>query len=258
MDQGGVSFIDARAPDGMRIYAIGDVHGCDDLLVRLLEAIDTEIASDRPADWRIVTLGDYVDRGPDSRAVLELLSARKADERFIALAGNHDEGMLDFLGSAGQSQLFLEYGGAETAASYGVALDPSSTDTLERSCSALMAALPDHHLSFLTGLDGSATFGDFFFAHAGIRPGVPLGEQSRRDLTWIRGEFLRHSGLHPKYVVHGHTPVRHPEILPNRADIDTGAFATGVLTAMVFERNSKRLMQMSRDGGVHHMAAALG
>lgn len=242
---GEVSFETARTPAGMRLVAIGDVHGCHEQLARLLDAIDSEIAADRPGDFRIITLGDYVDRGPNSRAVLDLLVARSQDPRFVTLAGNHDDGLLAFLADDPGQRLFLDFGGYDTAASYRVALD---TARLDVSRAELAAAMPAAHLAFLRNLPASVAFGDFFFCHAGIRPGVSLDDQTRRDLTWIRHEFLHHNGLHPKLVVHGHTPQDEPEVLPNRVNVDTRAYATGVLTALVAEGARKWLLQTDEDG----------
>jgi serine/threonine protein phosphatase 1 len=239
----GVSLKEAAAPDGMRLYAIGDVHGRADLLRRMHERIDAEIARDRPDDWRVVHLGDYVDRGPDSRAVIEFLIARMADDaRNIALMGNHDERFAMFLRDVVEWPNFQNFGGRETAASYGVEFGIGIGSELLVGHRALARAVPASHVDFLDALPYSAAFGDFFFCHAGIRPGVPLERQSRHDLVWIREEFHRHQALHPKVVVHGHTPVPAPQLLPNRVNLDTMAYESGVLTALVVEGREKRLM----------------
>lgn len=240
----GISFSDARGPQGIVVYAIGDVHGRLDLLT----AMHARIAADairRGGDWRIVHLGDYVDRGPDSRGVLDLLASRTAaDGRVIALAGNHDTGFLDFLENPDPHGLFALYGGVETARSYGVALDLHDAAAFRLACRALDAAVPDSHKTFLGNLKRSVGFGDFFFCHAGIRPGVSLDAQDPQDLIWIRGDFHRHEELYPKVVVHGHTPVRETEILPNRVNLDTGAFASGQLTALVIDGADKQLLSV--------------
>ncbi len=236
----GVHFLDACGPDGIRLYAIGDVHGCLPQLEGLFSRIDAEIARDGVEDWRIILLGDYCDRGPDVCGVLDLILRRQAaDERVLALAGNHDDGFLQFLAEPGPDTLFFRYGGVETAHSYGVALD--SGDPRARR-DELLAALPPGHLDFLRNLPLSAEFGDFFFCHAGIRPQVPLDAQVREDLTWIRGTFLNWPELHPKVIVHGHTPVDAAEIMANRVDVDTGCYASGVLTALVVDGATKRLI----------------
>lgn len=243
-----VSIRDAATPEGTRLVAIGDIHGCLGLLDRLLEAIHAEIAADAPDDWRIITLGDHTDRGPNSRGVIDRMIERSADERHLSLRGNHDAGMVDFLTAATSHRLFVEFGGVQTAASYGVTLDTSDEERFAASRQALIDAVPSTHLDFLTNLHLSATFGDYFFCHAGIRPGVALDRQVEDDLIWIRKEFLHHDGLHPKLVVHGHTPADQPEILRNRINVDTGAYSTSVLTALVAEGTRKWLLQAGEDG----------
>lgn len=244
----GIHFRDARGPTGLRLYAIGDVHGRLDLLGAMHDAIAADIARDKPADWRIVHLGDYVDRGPDSRGVLDFLIAAGArDARHLFLSGNHEAGLLDFLADPDPNGLFMRFGGIQTARSYDVDLTAGPAD---EAAAALAAAIPAAHLAFLRGLGASAEFGDFFLCHAGIRPGVPLDRQSRRDLTWIRDKFLGHAGLHPKVVVHGHTPRSEPEILPNRINVDTRAYASGRLTALVVDGADKQILTVREDGPV--------
>jgi serine/threonine protein phosphatase 1 len=239
----GIHFLDARLPGGIRVYAIGDVHGRYDLLMQMHTLIAAEIKQDAPADWRIIHLGDYVDRGPQSRETLDFLAKATAnDERMIALMGNHDEGFLDFLANPTEARLFLDYGGFETAASYGVVLDASNRNAVFESHRQLLSAMPEKHLTFLHSLKRHAEFGDFFFCHAGVRPGTALADQDPHDLIWIRREFLTHSGLYEKVVVHGHTPQMEPEVMPNRINVDTRAFDTGCLTALVLEGDQKRFL----------------
>lgn len=236
----GVHFLDASGPDGTRLYAIGDVHGCIGQLETMLDLIDAEIERDGVEDWRIILLGDYCDRGPDVRGVIETIIARQAaDPRIIALAGNHDDGLLDFLAEPRAESLFYRYGGVATARSYGVTLNAG--DLRERR-DELLDAVPPQHLDFLRNLPLSAEFGDFFFCHAGIRPQVPLDQQVREDLTWIRDAFLDWPHLHPKVIVHGHTPVDAAELAPNRVNVDTGAVYRGTLTALVVDGTTKRLI----------------
>jgi serine/threonine protein phosphatase 1 len=242
----GIHFLDAKGPDGARLYAIGDVHGRPDLLAEMHARIRAEIIRDRPRDWRIIHLGDYVDRGPDSKGVLDLLvAAREADRRVVTLAGNHDVGFLEFLAHPSPKGLFALFGGPETARSYSVELDLTDPRRFREGSEALVRAIPPAHVALLRTLEFSCTFGDFFFCHAGIRPGVPLDEQDRMDLIWIRDTFLHWPHLHPKVVVHGHTPSPDPEIMPNRVNIDTGAYKMGRLTALVIDGAEKRLLSVS-------------
>jgi serine/threonine protein phosphatase 1 len=242
----GIHFLDARAPDGVRLYAIGDVHGRLDLLSAMHQAIADEIARDEPADWRVIHLGDYIDRGPDSRGVIDfLIAAGERDARHLFLTGNHEAGMLGFLKKPDPNGLFARYGGDATARSYGVDLEEG---TIGEAAVALTAAIPARHREFLHRLGFSVRFGDFFFCHAGIRPGVPLDRQTHRDLIWIRDEFVAWQGLHPKVIVHGHTPQPEPEIRPNRVNLDTKAFASGRLTALAIDGADKRILQVGEDG----------
>ncbi len=230
----------------MRIYAVGDVHGCYDLLTEMHRQIMGEILRDRHEDWRIIYLGDYVDRGPATRQVLEFLSGvTEMDQRVIAIAGNHDLDLLAFLADPRAEGLFANNGGEATARSYGVEIAFSPYEALVTGHAALQEAIPEEHIRFLRGLKRWATFGDLFFVHAGIRPGVPLEEQAEDDLVWIRERFRYHEALHPKLVVHGHTPQPTAEIRPNRVNLDTGAFFTGRLTGMMFEGRHKRLMEVA-------------
>lgn len=238
----GISLDEARGPDGIRIYAIGDIHGRLDLLTKMYAAIEADRAG--VPDWRIVHLGDYVDRGPQSRQVLDAIIVAARDPRVITLAGNHDIAMLDFLATPSAGGLFARYGGDATARSYGVEIDFDLPRLFEADHAALVEAVPAAHLEFLHNLRLSAEFGDFFFCHAGIQPDVPLDRQDAKDLTWIRDRFLKHEGLHPKVIVHGHTPHEHPELKPNRVNVDTGAYHYGVLTALVIDGAEKRILQV--------------
>jgi len=242
----GIDSAHARGPDGMRLYAIGDVHGRVDLLRDMHALIRRELRDEPVPDWRVVHLGDYVDRGPESCAVIELLvAAMKADARNIVLAGNHDIGFLDFLMVPQADGLFAKFGGYDTALSYGVRLDFRDMLYLMPGHAALCRAVPDSHLDFLSSLRFSASFGDYFFCHAGIRPGVALDAQDEHDLTWIRRPFLDHPGLFDKVVVHGHTPVEEPQLLPNRINVDTGAFRTGRLTAVRIDGVETRFLSVT-------------
>lgn len=241
----GIHFLDAKGPQGTRLYAIGDVHGRLDLLEKMHAAIREDLDRHAGKDWRIIHLGDYVDRGPDCRGVLDFLSEALKDERVIALAGNHDVGFLDFLAEPDGQGLFARYGGRETARSYGVEIDFGDPAGLRAGHAALSKAMPRRHRDVLGHLRFSVSFGDFLFCHAGIKPGVPLDEQKPHTLIWIRDEFLDWTGLHPKVVVHGHTPSPEPEVLANRVNVDTQAYASGVLSALVVDGREKELMQVT-------------
>jgi serine/threonine protein phosphatase 1 len=241
----GIHFLDAKGPEGVRLYAIGDVHGRLDLLEKMHAAIKEDVGRHPDKGWRIIHLGDYVDRGRDSRGVLDFLVKALKDQRMAALAGNHDVGFFDFLKRPEKDGLFALYGGRETAQSYGVKADFSSQWLARQVAEELLAAMPNSHVELLTKLTFSVSFGDFFFCHAGIKPGVPLDEQKPHSLIWIRDEFLDWTGLHPKIVVHGHTPSPEPEVMANRVNVDTQAYASGVLSALVIDGREKTLMQVT-------------
>jgi serine/threonine protein phosphatase 1 len=213
--------------DGSLTYAVGDVHGRSDLVDAMLD----EIAAD--ADGRralVVWLGDYVDRGPDSRGVINRMIAGRPGMDFLCLKGNHEELMLDALRGDEESYgKWLMNGGGATLASYGIRGIPQYP-------AELRPAIPDGHVAFLEQLEMSLDDGERIFVHAGIRPGVPLHAQDPGDLLWIRNAFLNSSVDHGRLVVHGHTiDPRGPELAPNRINLDTGAYATGVLTCAAFD-----------------------
>ncbi len=228
-----------RLPDGVRIYAIGDVHGRADLLQSLLTVIDADLARSAPERAIQVFLGDYVDRGPDSRAVIDLLIERSKSHETVCLKGNHEVFLLEVLKDPARLEEWRRYGGLLTLVSYGI--NPTMNPTPEQQIElieGLRQALPPEHLSFLQQLRPSFACGDFFFAHAGVKPGVALERQKEEDLLWIREEFLEFERRFGKYVVHGHTPVSVPDIRSNRINIDTGAYATGNLTLLTIQGDS--------------------
>ncbi|MCK1420897.1 serine/threonine protein phosphatase [Bradyrhizobium sp. 182] len=228
-----------RLPDGVRVYAIGDVHGRADLLQSLLTVIDADLARSAPQRAIQVFLGDYVDRGPDSRGVLDLLIARSKSHETVCLKGNHEVFLLEVLKDPARVQEWRHYGGLLTLVSYGITptMNPSAEQQVEL-IERLKRALPPEHLTFLQQLRSSFTCGDFFFVHAGVKPGVALDRQKDEDLLWIRDEFLNCEDRFGKYIVHGHTPVGAPDIRPNRINIDTGAYATGNLTLLTIQGDS--------------------
>lgn len=235
----------------MRLYAIGDVHGRLDLLAAMHQRIQSELEWQPAPDWRVIHLGDYVDRGPDSKGVIDfLIEAQARDPRHLMLAGNHDMGFLDFLETPDPEGLFMRYGGVQTALSYGVSLTAEAswfakTETMRRGHAALLEAVPKSHVDFLRSLPFSMTFRDFFFCHAGVRPGIPLDKQDPHDLTWIRDVFHDHTSLFQKIVVHGHTPVPVAEVTANRVNVDTLAWQSGMLSALVVDGADKRILEIA-------------
>jgi serine/threonine protein phosphatase 1 len=232
-----------RAPEGLRIYAIGDVHGRADLLTDAFARIDAD-RKGRPVEETLhVFLGDYVDRGPRSREVLDALIARGRRHPAVYLKGNHESYLLEFLQAPEVLTTWRLYGGLHTILSYG--LTPSIAPD-QGECAALASSLgahlPKSHLRFLNSLKPSFTCGDYFFVHAGVRPGIALAQQREEDLLWIREEFLLHEEAYEKVVVHGHTPVVEPDVRPNRINIDTGAYATGRLTCLVLDDDERRFI----------------
>ena len=228
-----------RLPEGVRVYAIGDVHGRADLLQSLLTVIDADLARSAPERAIQVFLGDYVDRGPQSRAVLDLLIERSKTHETVCLKGNHEVFLLEVLKDPSRLQEWRHYGGLLTLMSYGVTprMNPTAEEQVEF-IEGLRRALPPEHLAFLEQLPSSFSCGDFFFVHAGVRPGIALDKQQEHDLLWIREEFLDSEDWFGKYVVHGHTPVSAPDIRQNRINIDTGAYATGNLTLLTIQGDS--------------------
>lgn len=232
----------ATTPADMRVYAIGDVHGRDDLLQELATLIERDLRSS-PATATTVFLGDYVDRGPNSAAVLERLAGGRFPTSLRALRGNHEEMLLHFLEDAEALGDWKRYGGLETLNSYRVDVGPAMRgEGYENARKAFLAEFPSAHLRFLRDTQLSLTIGDYFFCHAGVRPGAPLDAQRAEDLLWIRDGFLRYQGSFGKIVVHGHTPVAEPDVRSNRINIDTGAFATSVLTCLVLEGEGRRFL----------------
>jgi serine/threonine protein phosphatase 1 len=219
------------------VYAIGDVHGRADLLSALLAQIQEDARrlnfGERPL---LVLLGDYVDRGPDSRAVLDMLLSLQRSDAFdlIALKGNHEAALLKFLLNADYGPSWVRYGATATLASYGVAGPRlnSDRDGWLQAHSAFVERLPPAHLELLWSLPPMAVIDDYAFVHAGVDPYRPMDEQDEGDMLWIRDPFLQDDTPLEKVVVHGHTPSEQPFSGRRRIGVDTGAYATGVLTAI--------------------------
>ena len=228
-----------RLPDGIRIYAVGDIHGRADLLQQIFAVIEVDQARS-PIDRAIeVYLGDYIDRGPQSGRTLDLLIDRGRSREAVFLKGNHESYFLEVLGDPAKIESWRQFGGLQTLISYGIQppLNPNAAEQVKL-IRQLTEVMPGRHLEFLRSLKRSFTFGDFFFVHAGVRPGIPLKEQQESDLLWIRHEFLDSRKDFGKFIVHGHTPVPQPDFRPNRVNIDTGAYATGNLTLLRIQGTS--------------------
>jgi serine/threonine protein phosphatase 1 len=248
--------LDASLLDGVRLYAIGDIHGRLDLLERLMSLIEDDNSSRDAARTTLIFLGDYVDRGPDSKGVVEwLINVRRqrnllARDRFspppppfsfLFLKGNHEHLLLTFLTDPAIGRFWLRHGGVETLLSYGV-----DNDVIERAAfqgepwltqasEAFQALLPNDHLRFYRGLELCYRSGDYLFVHAGVNPKVPLNNQSEKDLLWIRDGFVNWPDDFAAVIVHGHTPGFTPVDLPTRIGIDTYAVDSGRLTALGLE-----------------------
>ena len=238
-----------RVPADVRVYAIGDIHGCDDAFADLLRRIDADHARRSPKHRIIVLVGDLVDRGPDSAGVIErVLALIDAGQDVRVIGGNHEEMLtLACEGDAKALRLFARYGGRETALSYGVTPERYDQADFDALPALLTAAIPARHRAFLAAMADMVLIGDYALVHAGIRPGVPLAEQVGKDLRWIRNPFLEHTEPHEKFIVHGHTITAEVDERANRLGIDTGAYASGRLTAVALEDDRRWLLQTEPD-----------
>jgi serine/threonine protein phosphatase 1 len=229
-----------QLPEGRRVYAIGDVHGCLSRLVHLHWQIAADLAARPVRESVLIHVGDYVDRGPDSAGVLWLLSGSVAPPvtRRVELMGNHEVFMRDslVLGRRATAELWLTNGGEATLASYGVPV-PAPVQVAE-----WRRAVPQMHIDWIGNLDLTHQEGNYLFVHAGIRPGRKLRQQSRDDVLWIREPFLSDREQRDFVVVHGHTPSKEPEVFANRIGIDTGAAMGGALTCVVLEADTLRFL----------------
>ncbi len=242
-----------QTPENMRIYAIGDIHGYVDLLDRMHEAIMFDLVDGAPEHVHVVYLGDYIDRGPDSAAVIDRLIERRdrgdgVPKTFIM--GNHEMALFEFMHDP-EGHNWLNYGGVQTLASYGITFE---NDTILPSEYVLAAEkmrrqIPAEHLEFMMGCEFSLVLGDYLFAHAGINPMKSIDDQTKSELTFIREPFLswdRDPAFKPlsHKIVHGHTPSEAPENLPHRIGVDTGAYESGVLSCAVLEEADVRFLSV--------------
>lgn len=225
-----------RLPPGERIYAIGDIHGRLDLFYELLVKINADLATRPAMRTRCIVLGDVIDRGPRSRDLLELLSGID-DPNLLVLKGNHEAALIDVRhGDHDAALMWAAFGGLATLASFGVDVDSIDPDDSAAIIAIVRRVITDDVAMWLERLPVSFTAGNYFFVHAGIRPGVPIARQSEDDLLWIRGEFLTSRVGHGLMIVHGHSINQAGiDFAPNRIGIDTGAFRTGRLSAIGLE-----------------------
>ena len=228
-------------PAGRRVYGVGDIHGRLDLLDELLARIDQDDRMRGLAESEIIFLGDLVDRGPDSRGVVDRLLALAAGPRPVHfLMGNHEQVFLRALdGDLGALRFLIRIGGRETLLSYGIAEEEYRSLDYEELATLARARVPETHVRFLGSFEKWIEVGDYLFVHAGLRPGIAIEDQSANDLFWIRDDFLRHRDSFGKMVVHGHSITEDIDQRPNRIGIDTGAFASGKLTAIGLEAGER-------------------
>jgi serine/threonine protein phosphatase 1 len=234
-------------PPGQRVYAVGDIHGRADLFAALIEAIEGDIrrrdAAAPPRQTTIVLLGDLIDRGPDSRGVLDLAMRWGQQRPMHILLGNHEEMLLDAAENLDVLRHFLRYGGRETLLSFDIDEAAYEDASFEEVQALLHAHIPLATLDYIRGFQTMVQIGDYAFVHAGIRPGVALDSQSPGDLRWIREPFLSSAQDHGAVVVHGHTITEGIELKPNRVGLDTGAYQSGHLSAIGLEGEDRWLIQ---------------
>lgn len=236
----------AQVPNGMRVYAIGDIHGRDDLLKALLAKIDADDQARGPADTLIIFLGDLVDRGPGSAAVIETAMALKASGKNVRfLMGNHEEVFVSACRKSDPkvTRFFLRIGGEETVLSYPITRAEYMTLDMEQLTERLTTLVPQEHIAFIESFEDQIVIGDYAFVHAGIRPGVALAEQKPSDMRWIREEFVDQRGDLEKVIVYGHTIYEEVEERGSRIGIDTGAYSSGKLTALALEGGERWYLQ---------------
>ncbi len=240
----------AAVPDGTRYYVIGDIHGRLDLYAAMVDAIEVDDAARSAADTHIILLGDLVDRGPDSAGVIARTRTWQEKRNVRVLAGNHEEMFLNAFEKPEVLRHFLKHGGRETVLSYGLSRKQFNAMNLDELFAMLPQLIPQSERDYLNDFEEMIIAGDYVFVHAGVDPTLPLDQQKRSDLLWIRDRFLDHEGPLDKVVVHGHTIFDKVMDCGNRIGIDTGAFRSGVLTALVLEGDQRRVIQASqKDNG---------
>lgn len=237
----------ACLPPGHRIYAVGDIHGRLDCLKDILQKMRNHMQQHPVADSAVVFLGDYIDRGPHSMEVVDCLLEHSIPAKAVYLMGNHEYVLLLFLKGEFPYKHWLRWGGDATLASYGVApcLPDADEMEVEEMRAQLEANMPAAHKAFFSQLQLMHEAGDYLFVHAGIRPGVELEKQQMEDLLFIREDFLNEPVSIDKTIIHGHTVFKKPFIREKSIGIDTGAYATGILTALILENNTYEFLHSS-------------
>lgn len=239
-------------PEGVRYYAIGDIHGRLDLFDAMIDAIEEDDAREGGQETQVILLGDLVDRGPDSAGVIARAREWQDVRTVRVLAGNHEEMFLDSFRKPEILRHFLKHGGRETILSYGLSKKQFNAMHLEELFTLLPELVSEAERDYIASFEDLIIAGDYLFVHAGIDPETPISEQKRSDLLWIRDRFLSHKGPLEKVVVHGHTIFDRVMDCGNRIGIDTGAFRSGVLTALVLEGEQRRVIQSieTADGAI--------
>ena len=235
---------------GERVYAVGDIHGRADLFAALIDAVEADDARRQtmtPTRTTIILLGDLIDRGPDSIAVLRMAREWQARRHVRILCGNHEEMLLGALESVELMRAFLRLGGRETVLSCGVTVDDYTAASFEDVQEILKAGIGEELLDFIRGFENQIRMGDYVFVHAGVKPGVPLEEQQPSDMRWIRDSFLKSNADHGAVIIHGHTIFGEVKVKPNHIGVDTGAYASGCLTALGLQGVDRWLVQNRED-----------
>lgn len=246
----------ATVPAGERVYAVGDIHGRIDLFEALIQMIEDDDASRKRAHTTVILLGDLIDRGHDSAAVVARARAWSQRRELQFIQGNHEEMLLGSRRKTDTLRGFLKYGGFETIQSYGIDAETIVSSDIEDLQQRMNAAIPQDDFDFLESFKKMVRIGDYLFVHAGIRPDMPIDHQLGKDCRWIREPFLSHKGDFGAFVIHGHTITEEPDVCTNRIGIDTGAFATGTLTAIGLEGTDRWFLQASEEAAKIETSAA--